>query len=460
MRLCGIETEYGVAIEGRTPADQMQDAAELVACHQGDAFVGWDYALESPLADLRGFVADHLETDPQDAQWDEGRVTRVDRADRVLTNGARFYNDHGHPEYATPECDRLMDLVAHDAAGERIVLAAAKAYSQRTGRAVMIYKNNTDFHGAAYGTHESYLMRRTEDVATLIRSLVPFLVVRQLLVGGGKVGSETGEPCPYQLSQRAEFFSVLASVDTLYRRPLFNTRDEPHADRSRWMRLHVIVGDANRMQWCTAMKAGMTALVLDLFEMGEAPTRMLADPVRAMGKLSKAFDAKMRIELEGGSWTTPLDLMESYLAGAERFLRGRDAETDWVLSEWRLALVDLEEDVERLADRVDWVAKRRLLEKAAGESADADYLRAVDLAYSNVDPSESLFEALGSVQEIQTIVPETRVLDAMTQPPATTRARLRGEYVRDFPDKIRTVGWRRIVLKSDEVVELPVEPTA
>jgi len=454
-----METEYGMAIQGRTPADQIADAAELVSSHVGQAFAGWDYALESPLADLRGFTADRLETDPQDARWDEGRETRVDRADRVLTNGARFYNDHGHPEYATPECNRLADLVAHDAAGERIVLAAARAYAERTGRDVLIYKNNTDFHGAAYGTHESYLMKRTENVEGLIRALVPFLVVRQLLVGAGKVGNETGEPCPFQLSQRSEFFSVLASVDTLYRRPIFNTRDEPHADPSRWMRLHVIVGDANRMQWCTALKVGMTSLVLDLFEMGEAPMRMLADPVRAIAAVSKSFDAKMRLELEGGSWTTPLDLLDSYLSAAERLLPGRDAETDWILSEWRLALVDLEEDLERLADRVDWVAKRRLLEQAADENADPDYLRAVDLAYANVDPTVSLFDALASVQNVQSVVPETRVLDAMTQPPATTRAKLRGDYVREFPDKIRTIGWRRIVLNNDEVVELPVEST-
>lgn len=451
VRLCGIETEYGIAIEGRTPADQMLDAARLVSAFEGEACAAWDYAFESPHSDLRGFRAEALATDPEDARWDEGRETPVERVDRILPNGARFYNDHGHPEYATPECRRLLDLVAHDRAGERIVLEAARAYERESGYPVRVYKNNTDFHGASYGTHENYLVSRDVAFEQLLRGLVPFLCVRQMLVGAGKVGSESGDRAPYQLSQRAEFFQELASVNTLYRRPLFNTRDEPHADPARWMRLHVIVGDANRMEWCTAMKVGMTALVLDLIEENEAPGLMPRNPTRAIAQISKRLDGKSRIELESGTWTTPLDLLESYLAACEARFAGRDPETDWILGEWRVAATDLADDPDRLADRVDWVAKRQILEQVGG--SDVAHLQAVDLEYANLDPEESLFEAILLDGVAQRVVDELRILDAMSMPPTTTRARERGTLIRERADDIRTVGWRRAVLKSDEVIE-------
>ncbi|MER3466741.1 MAG: hypothetical protein C4340_06485, partial [Armatimonadota bacterium] len=363
MRLCGIETEYGLAVEGRTPSDQMMDAARLVSALEGPACTAWDYAFESPRNDLRGFKVEALATDPADARWDEGRQVFVERVDRILPNGARFYNDHGHPEYATPECRRLLDIVAHDRAGERVVLAAARTYERETGNRVRLYKNNTDFHGASYGTHENYLVDRGVPFDRLLRGVMPFLCVRQMLVGAGKVGSEAGDWAPYQLSQRAEFLQEVASVDTLYRRPIFNTRDEPHADSARWMRLHVILGDANRMEWCTAMKVGMTALVLDLIEADEAPGMIPRNPTRTIVEVSKRLDAKLRVELETGSWTTPLDMLEAYLTACEARFRGRDAETDWVLGEWRLAVTDLADDPARLADRVDWVAKRQILEQ-------------------------------------------------------------------------------------------------
>jgi hypothetical protein len=457
MRLCGIETEYGIAIEGRTPADQTLDAARLVSAFDGHACGAWDYAFESPHSDLRGFRVEALATDPVDARWDEGRNTPVERVDRILTNGARFYNDHGHPEYATPECRRLLDLVAHDRAGERIVLDAARSYERATGSRVRVYKNNTDFHGASYGTHENYLVSREVPFDRLLRGLVPFLCVRQMLVGAGKVGSEIGDRVPYQLSQRAEFFEELASVNTLYRRPIFNTRDEPHADPARWMRLHVIVGDANRMEWCTAMKVGMTALVLDLIEEDEAPGLIPRDPTRAIAEISKRLDGKLRIELESGSWTTPLDLLESYLAACEARFAGRDAETQWLLGEWRVAMTDLADDPTRLADRVDWAAKRQILEQVGG--GDTAHFQAVDLEYANLNPDESLFEALVLDGAAQRVVDEMRILDAMSVPPTTTRAYERGTLIRERVDDIRTVGWRRAVLKSDEVIEFPPEST-
>ena len=259
MRLYGLETEYGLAMPEGTPKTQVEDARRVVRSCTAQHVTNWDYAFESPRADLRGFTASKLSHDPIDARWDEGRpILEDERSDRILINGARFYNDHGHPEYATPECGRLMELVAHDRAGELIALEAAKQHG------ATLYKNNSDYSGASYGTHENYLVSRDIGYEQLAAGLLPLMVCRQLLTGAGKVGSEVGRPCRYQLSQRADFMSEVVSVDTLFKRPIFNTRDEPHADSAGWMRLHVICGDANRSEWATAMKFGMMQLAIDL----------------------------------------------------------------------------------------------------------------------------------------------------------------------------------------------------
>lgn len=255
----GLETEYGCSVEGRGANTQIDDAQALVRSLPGERRVTWDYRVESPRQDLRGFRADRLEVDPVDAAFDEGKhygPSEEVRADQILDNGARFYNDHGHPEYATPECRSLDDLVAHDRAGEAIVLQAARAYAESTGRQTTIYKNNTDYHGASYGFHESYLVPRDWGFERLYAALTPLLVARVIVCGAGKAVAESGRPCDYQISQRADFFSERASVDTLYRRPIFNTRDEPHSNPADWVRLHVIAGDANMMPSCTWRKVG------------------------------------------------------------------------------------------------------------------------------------------------------------------------------------------------------------
>jgi len=278
-RLFGIETEYGIWTSGRDTADLMEEARAVVRAYTGASAGPWDYRPEDPRRDMRGFKVDHLNSNPTDAQYDRpGGPTMSmaeQRNDRVLVNGARLYNDHGHPEYATPECRRLRDLVAHDKAGERIVLAAAQALSATRRPAsrgrpgedeerpfngeVSIYKNNTDFHGMSYGCHEGYLVPREVPFEALFRGVLPFFVTRQIFAGAGKVGVETSGPfaeqCQFQLSQRADFFTEEASVDTLHRRPIVNTRDEPHADPRKYRRFHVIVGDAN-MVVCDGAESG------------------------------------------------------------------------------------------------------------------------------------------------------------------------------------------------------------
>src|SRR5579872_1416373 len=292
-RLFGIETEYGIAVEGRGAGDLIQESIALVRSYAGTCVTGWNYRGEDPRRDMRGFTVDRLSTDPDDAQFDAPGTPPMsmaeERSDRILANGARFYNDHGHPEYSTPECSNLRDLVAHDRAGERIVWECAQRRARDLDAPVHIYKNNTDYHGASYGTHEGYLMRRDLPPDTLIRALIPFLVTRQLYAGCGKVGLEVdrGSQALFQLSQRADFFSVEASVDTLHNRPIFNTRDEPHATPRRYRRLHVILGDANLSEWATAVKVGATDLVLSLLEQGWTPNIAIRNPVQTLKALSR-----------------------------------------------------------------------------------------------------------------------------------------------------------------------------
>jgi len=324
----------------------------------------WEYRLDDPRRDMRGFRVEHLEVDPHDAQIEREHPLPISereaRSDHALGNGARLYNDHAHPEYATPECQRLLELVAHDKAGEQIVLTCAQAYAQRTGNKVTLYKNNTDHHGSSYGCHESYSLTRQIPFETLAGNLLPFLVTRMLFAGAGKVGVE-GEPnprVPFQLSQRADFYMDIMNVETLYRRPIFNTRDEPHATMRRYRRLHVICGDANMSEYATALKVGTTALVLDLTETGWFAPFSIPNPVREAQRLSRDPDMKWLIETDAGTLSA-IDIQRAYWQAAHEQFAGRDAETDWLLHEWQTVLDVLESDPDLLADRLGWGAKRQ-----------------------------------------------------------------------------------------------------
>jgi proteasome accessory factor A len=452
-RIFGIETEYGLSMPEGTPKTQVQDCSRIVSSCPVRHVTTWDYAMESPRRDLRGFVVDHLNRDPIDARWDGSSPSGDSVIDCVLINGARFYNDHGHPEYATPECLSILDLVAHDLAGERIALAAAASHG------ATLYKNNSDYSGASYGTHENYLVPRSVDVGEFAAALLPLLVTRQLFCGAGKVGSETRMPCEYQLSQRADFLTEVWSVDTLYRRPIFNTRDEPHADASRWLRLHVICGDANRSEWSTAMKVGMTRIAIELAIADSAPRWRLADPVKSFRSISTDPERVWRVELESGGWTTAVEILDSYLGAAREHLDPTDTDTRWVLAEWETALNDLRTDPSLLRDRADWAAKWYMLGELSSEAGrwDQDLLRSAELEYHDVDPSSSLFQALVDAGAMQTLVSSDRIRSAMGTPPST-RAALRGSVVDCEADGIEAIGWRRAVVRG-EVIEFEIEGT-
>ena len=271
LRLFGIETEFGITREDIDGMDPVVESMELVRAHlDGEFEQHWDYGGEDPHEDQRGFRVAGLQQDKEEEQFIQQDAHRPFsfyqmKSDLVLPNGARFYNDHTHPEYSTPECRTLRDVVAHDRAGERIVQRAADRRNQVLGTSgVQLYKNNTDFHGHSYGCHDNYLVSRSIDFSELHKGLLPFLVSRQLVAGAGKMGTEAQEQgCAsgrFQLSQRADFMETELGVDTMHNRPILNTRDEPHADPQKYRRLHLIVGDANMCEYATALKVGTTQL--------------------------------------------------------------------------------------------------------------------------------------------------------------------------------------------------------
>ena len=458
LPLFGTETEYGIAVDGKGASDLLAESRAVVRAYAGKVACPWYYKGEDPRNDMRGFHVDKLNIDPEDAKLDapgyKPLPVEEERADRVLVNGARFYNDHGHPEYSTPECATLFDLVAHDKAGERVVLAAAKARSERPGAGqVHIFKNNTDFHGSSYGTHENYLIPRETPFAQLLSGLLPFFATRIIYTGAGKLGIEPrGDAGLYQLSQRADFFTEEASVDTLHRRPIVNTRDEPHTDPRDWRRLHVICGDANMSEYATALKMGTTYLVTSLLEQGWQPWVRLKQPTEAIKNISRDQSYKWLVEAETGS-IGAVDIQRVYLAAAKEKLAGRGADTDWTLREWERTLDALQADPLSLGDRLDWVAKRGLLAdyvESEGIGWEDETVKSFDLAYSNVDPDEGLYYALEQAGEMVRLTDDATVEAARTQAPENTRAALRGYLVERFADAIGVVGWNKVVLRTEQ----------
>ena len=462
--LAGIETEYGFTIEGRGPHEQVDDATEFVKLHGFPCFLGWDYRFESPRADLRGFNLERLAVDPVDAQFDAGRPSAPPhevRADQVLTNGARFYNDHGHPEYATPECFSLRELVVHDKAGEMVLLKAGRALEAKLGKPVQVYKNNTDFHGSSYGTHESYLVPREVGFEPLRDAVMPILIARQVLTGAGKAGSETGQPVPFQLSARADFFVEPVNAETLFKRPVFNTRDEAHADPARWIRLHVISGDANMIPTSTFLKVGLVKLAVMLAKKGHAPNWKIEDPVRAFQSVSRDASLEFKIRLAGQSWTDAYQIFDDLFARAEAHLV-LDEELRDVIATSRMLINDLQGGQELARQRIDWLAKRSLLAMIVEDqnlSWSDPSLRSYDLDYHHIDPDISLYSALAEASEVEGPPATVEMVKRLTDVPERTRAFVRGLAVEKFGRSIHSVCWRSITFAlGGQLVELDLPP--
>ena len=463
QRVFGLETEYGITIHGAESVDVVAESIELVRRYtEHGAHMKWDYELEDPHRDARGFRAKELLQDTDESAYyeiDKNRPLSFEeiKTDLVLSNGARFYNDHAHPEYSTPECTTLRELVAQDKAGERILAECARRRSSKLPpeNEVRLYKNNTDFSGHSYGCHDNYLMRRDIPWDRIVSGVLPFLITRQIFAGTGKMGVEgegaVSQPGVFQISQRADFFSVLVSIDTMNRRPLVNTRDEPHADASRYRRFHVIIGDSNMSQWATALKVGTTALVLALVERGEAPELEIAQPIDATKSISRDQNYDWIIELIDGRKISAIDVQRLYLHAAQKSFSTPDEETKWLLREWENVLNDLQRDVGLTRDRVDWVAKKFLLGALQEEeklSWSDPWLQAIDLEYHNLNRDEGLYYELLRQGSMRRVVTEEEIKAAIFTPPDTTRAYFRGRSVARFNDSIESIQWDEMVFRN------------
>jgi hypothetical protein len=385
-----------------------------------------------------------------------------------LFNGGRMYIDMGHVEYATPECTGLFDLVASDRAGELMVQRALEQLD--LADSASFFKNNIDHYtGATFGCHENYLVRRDVPFSqVLLPAMLPFFVTRQIFAGAGRVGCHTDifeygsaedEGVSFQISQRADHIVTEIYQWIQFSRAIINTRDEPLADWGLYRRLHLLVGDSNMMEYATALKVGTTALVLQLLEERIVPDIKLLDPVQAIRDISRDTAYRWEVQLEDGSYNTATEVQRAYLDMAERYLRGRDEEGDWVLDEWRFVIDGLEHDPMSLRDRVDWVAKKWLLEhfmKEEGLDWHDTWVQSLDLEYHNLNAEKGLYFDLYERGQVKRVVDDEQINRAIANPPADTRAKARSQVMRALTgQKARyVIDWDSIYVEDEKYLNL------
>ena len=462
--LLGLETEYGIVREDLENSDPVEESMKLLqACERKSVFCKWAYSQENSHLDMRGFRVTSLAQDEEeDAFCAEDRKRSYSyldmKCDRVLTNGARFYNDHTHPEYSTPECNSVLSLVAHDVAGERIVAECGAIRNRELGgNSLQVFKNNTDYSGHSYGTHDNYLIPRETPFEDVVNGLAPFLVTRQLYAGAGKVGSENADDFQgLQLAQRSDFIETLLSIETMTKRPLINTRDEPHAVSSRYRRLHLILGDANMSAYATALKVGSTVLVLNLIASGEKLADLeLADPVADVLRVS--LDRTTALQRKTGGTITALEIQEAYVEAAEKAFAGKNREWDWILAEWKRTLDELRHSPEKLSDRIDWAIKEKLFTEfmqSEGIGWEDPWLKSLDLEYHNLDPERGLYLGLQQEGAVHSLLNEKEIARAMESPPDGTRAKIRGQAVAQDAENIKSIHWTGVEFASGELLDL------
>ncbi len=456
-RVMGIETEYGISVPGHPHVNSMLTSSQIVNAYANSMYgsrrgkTRWDYDEETPLRDARGFDLTRAEADPAQLTDEDTGLANV-----ILTNGARLYVDHAHPEYSSPEITNPRDAVIWDKAGERIMARAVEFVRQIPGlQPVNLYKNNTDNKGASYGTHENYLMSRSTPFSEIVRHLTPFFVSRAVVTGSGRVGlGQNGRKHGFQLTQRADFFETEVGLETTLKRPIINTRDEPHADAEKYRRLHVIVGDANLAEVSTYLKMGTTSLVLAMLEAGALNLDLvLENPVKEMHQVSHDYTLKHLIELGSGRRLTAVQMQLEFAEQARKFVEDRwgadvDAQTLDVLTRWESVLGRLESEPMSLARELDWVAKLSILQGYRERDTldwDDPRLHLVDLQYSDVRPDKGLAQRLQARGSLERITTDEEVIQAMTSPPTDTRAWFRGECLRRYPDHVAAASWDSVI---------------
>ncbi|HWL34657.1 MAG TPA: depupylase/deamidase Dop [Frankiaceae bacterium] len=450
-RVMGTETEYGISVPGQPGFNAMVSSSLVVNAYapQRDRRTRWDFEEESPLRDARGFDLAHEVSEPPSD--DELGLANV-----ILTNGARLYVDHAHPEYSTPEVTTPRDCVLWDKAGERVMAEAARRALAVPGTApVQLYKNNTDNKGVSYGCHENYLMARSTPFAEIVRHLTPFFVSRQVFAGAGRVGTgQDGRGNGFQISQRADFFEVEVGLETTLKRPIINTRDEPHADPEKYRRLHVIIGDANLNEVATYLKAGTTSLVLAMIEAGFIDRDLSVEqPVSSLRAVSHDASLKHLVTLRDGRKLTAVQLQMEYLELARKFVESTlgddaDEQTRDVLGRWESVLTRLEDDPRTCSREVDWVAKLAILDGyRERESLDwsSHKLQLVDLQYHDVRPDKGLYNRLAARGSVELLVTEDVVTRAMTAPPEDTRAYFRGRCLEKYAGEVAAASWDSVI---------------
>ena len=427
-KVFGTETEYGIAAVGAPDFNPVLSSSLLISTYAGSLRrIRWDYEQESPLRDARGF-------EPVPAR--EGSDEDLGLANVILPNGARYYVDHAHPEYSTPECITPRELVVHDKAGERILERSLHEVARRcrARRSSSIYKNNSDGKGNSYGTHENYLVDRATPFGDIVRDLTPFFVIAHRVHRGRarwapRRRGTSADRAIYQLTQRADFFETEVGLETTLKRPIINTRDEPHADPEQYRRLHVIVGDANLCEVATFLKIGTTAIVPE-DDRGPVPARPLdrSNPVQALHEISRDVTCTHEIALADGRRVNAVQLQWEYLEHAKKYVEREDdtPENREVLDRWESVLTALETDPLTLHRQLDWVAKHRVLEayrERDGLAWSDPKLRAIDLQYHDVRRDKGLYYRLGGRRQGRAAHHRRRGRRARSWSRPTTRGR-------------------------------------
>lgn len=490
LRVMGTETEYAVSQAGTSHYQPVQLSFDVVgaAASAEQRHIRWDYRQEDPVNDARGTRLDRAAARP-DMLTDAPQlnITNV-----IAPNGGRIYVDHAHPEYSAPETIDPFETVAYDHAGDRLMLAAARQASHITGHTVVLHRNNVDGKGASWGTHENYMMRRSvpfDDVAGLMTA---HFVSRQIWAGSGRVGiGEHSETAGYQLSQRADYIHAKIGLQTTFDRPIINTRDESHST-GEYRRLHVIVGDANRMETPQALKLGATSMLLWALEHAEEADfdmrgliegLRLADPVGAMHTVSHDLSLNAELALEQGGTTTAWQMqvrLRAAVYAVAAIVLGTDTagEPAWedrqtrnIMAMWGQALADTAairhaSAGERLAmrdeaGRVEWLLKWQLLEKMRRRLGNAAWndprLAAIDLSWAALDPVRSIYAKVES--QTERMVTDQQLDQAASAAPQTTRAWLRAELVRRFPAEIVAASWSHITVRTADSLRNELDAT-